>query len=1194
MMLKRLSLIGFKSFADKTDFEFDRGVTCIVGPNGCGKSNLVDAIKWVLGEQSAKSLRGNQMQDVIFSGSSSRKPAGMAQVDLIFDNSDGKLPLDAMEVTVSRRLYRDGTSEYLLNGQVVRLKDIRELLLGTGIGADSYSIIEQGRVDVLLQASPLERRVIFDEAAGISKYRLRVKEALRKLERTEQNLLRLSDIIGELERRLRSVKVQAGRARNWQEYTARLKELQSLHWANQYRNLKVELSQQQEVLERLEEAAAVLRSKIAAKEADIAQIDAHIVQLDGKIGEVESHLQSAASQVQAQRERIVQTFRRMQEAQESANAARMQAALLRSRRQRLTEELRQKEAAVSSLESQRLEAARQVESLQGESAQAAAKLAELNSGLEEAKTQLLELVRQISLLHSQQAQAADRARALEAQRDRLADRAADLEGQIAELAARCEQQAAYLAELNEQRQRIASLLADLQKRTESLDRKKSEIASRLGDLKERRSGLVSRQQVLEELNSRYEGVSPAVRQLLQRRDAAGLTGDNNVVGLLGELIEVDLADARWVEAVLSDLDQVVVVKSLDAAAGTLEDYRTLEGRIRLLPLDRIGAVWQDSVDLSGESGFVGWAAELVRFDAEHEIAVRWALGRVGLTETFADAVRLAQKAPKGYRFVSRDGQVVEAGGLITLGRGAGGSGLISRRSELNDIAAKLRELEGRIAELEQHLAETSAEFEQLLAKAEDRRNELQEIQRVAVQVDSQLQADRHNLRRLEQDLQLTRAEVTLLDEQIRQEAERAASAAEAAKELERQQEALQEKIKSLQNALDEANRAYEEVSGRLTQARVELGRIAEKRAAAVASYQQTQRDLRQVERDHEELLATVRQGSERLTEIEGSLLEAQQNLAEACRRKESLQESVLDLRRQRSEARAEIERLQAEVKSLRTDYEQQEQDIHERRLHASQLQMQIDSLVQKAIESFQVDLERVCADLAGKGEIDWQAVEQEIANLRAKIERLGHVNLDAIKEQEELEGRLEFLTKQRDDLLESKRQLNDLIERLNAQSVQRFTERFEQIRTHFQELFRKLFGGGRADVLLTDPENVLESGIEIVARPPGKELQSISLLSGGEKALAAVALLLAIFKSNPGPFAVLDEVDAALDEANNERFNRLIREFTAQSQFIIITHNKRTMAIADALYGVTMQEAGVSKRVSVRFSDESAKMQQVA
>jgi len=1196
MMLKRLTLVGFKSFADKTTFDFDRGITCVVGPNGCGKSNIVDAIKWVLGEQSAKSLRGSQMQDVIFNGSGTRKPAGMAQVELVFDNSAGRLGIDAKEVTVSRRLFRDGTSEYLINGQVVRLKDLRELFLGTGIGGDAYCIIEQGRIEVLLQANPQQRRAIFDEAAGISKYRVRVKECLRKLERTEQNLLRVCDIIEELERRLRSVKVQAGRARSWQEYTARLRELRSLYVLNEYRNLDGQLQQRREQLERRREEGTALHSAIGACEADAAQIDAHIVQLDARIGAAESDLQIAASRVQAQRERIAQTYQRMLEGQEAVQEARKRALACKARQRDLCHQVEVLGRDLAGLDEAIGAVQREIEAAQAEDRSAAATVSDVSGGLEEAKAQLLELVRNISHLRSEQVRAEDQAKSLTAQRTRLLERLESVRGQIESLQEKCDATARHLEQLRERQAEVDSLLKELQEQTAALDRRKADLAAELGTLKQRRSGLESRLQVLEELNRRYEGVAPGVRALLDRRDEAAAEGRQcEIIGLLGELIEVDLQDAGWIEAALAGLDEVLIVESLEGLLAEADRWQGVPGRVKVLALDAVETNGAGEIDLAGEAGFVGWAVQRVRFEHRYEPAVRWALERTGLTETLQDAVRLAAKAPRGYRFVSRDGQVVESAGPLVLGKGKAGTGLISRRSEQRRIEQDLQRLEEQIVEMEATLAATSAEFETLLAKSDEHRAGLQELQKVTVQAESQLQAERENLGRLRQEAQLLEAETALLSEQIREATLRAADLAEQVETLEGRQSSLQSDIESREAQLAAAVATRAQIQERLTQIRVEAGKLAEKRAGVLAALQQAERDLHRAQQEQQDALAALDLARDRVMDAERSGLAAQQALAEACQEKEHLQAAALSLRKQRAECRAELEQLQGRLRSLRQEYEAHEAALRELEVQTSQLQLQLDTLVARTAEELQVDLVALARSAEQQTEqIDWDRVAAEIAELRGKIDRLGHVNLEAIHEQSELEERLSFLTSQRDDLQGSKRQLEGLIERLNEESRRRFVERFEQIRVHFQELFRKLFGGGRADVVLTDPDDVLESGVEVVARPPGKDLQSISLLSGGEKALAAVALLLAVFKSNPGPFAILDEADAALDEANNDRFVRLIREFLEHSQFIIITHSKRTMSAADVMYGVTMQEAGVSKRVSVRFSDESAQMQQVA
>ncbi len=1287
MMLKRLTLLGFKSFADKVEFEFDRGITCVVGPNGCGKSNIVDAIKWVLGEQSAKSLRGSQMQDVIFNGSGTRKPSGMAQVDLTFDNNDRKLAVDTDEVVVTRRLFRDGTSEYIVNGHDVRLKDVREMFLDTGVGFNAYSIVEQGHIEALLQANPQERRHIIDEAAGISKYRVRVKECERKLERTDQNLLRVNDILEELQRRLRSVKVQAGRAKSWQEYTTRLKELRSLYVLNEYRKYAAELEQRSKEVQIAREQSLGVHSRIAAQDADAATLDASIVQLDARISAVESDLQIAASSVDTQRERIAQTHRRMQEGHEALDAARRQALAAKAQRQVLAGKVLTQRAQLGELDGESAALSERIEAMQAEDRAAVEEISDIAARVESAKSQLLDLVRQISHLRSEQAQGEDRARSLGAQQGRLAERLTDARRQVESIQQRCSEIDQRLHELNQQQADFADRLKDMQDRCESLDKRRAELTADLGTLKERRSGLLSRLQLLEELNRRYEGVAPTVRTLLAERDRAVQDGrPSGILGVLAELIEADLQDAGWIEGALAGLDQVIVVERREEILAQAEKFTTLPGKVQILALDAVrggakdaladkpldfardpgppvapgddgktvqsGAAaaavheaapasslacgrndiaFTDQASFASEPGFISWAADRVRYDPRYEAAVRWALGRVALTETLADAVRLAEKAPLGYRFISRDGQVVEAAGTLHLGKGKSGTGLISRRSELRQIHVDLRVLDAQIADAQGVLQATSAEFESLLSQSDDLRGQLQEVQKAAVQYESQLRSERQNVQRLSQEEQLLQSEIGLLDEQVRQAAARAADAAERVNGLEARQGDLQQDIDTSQEQLKQAQAARAGVQERLTQARVAAGQLAEKRAGVLASLHQTQRDMDRAAQEHQRSVSAVELAGQRLMDAERTLLDAQQHLAYACQKKEALQRDALQLRKERSDCRAGLEKVQESLKVLRQQYEVQEARFREQELAASQLQLRIDTLVQRTKEELQIDLtqrtgvgyrvsgvgrdagssspegreeaseaqgqleeEQQQAQPAIPEQIDWAAVEAEIADLRGRIERLGHVNLEAIGEMADLEQRSGFLAAQQKDLTESKRQLEELIARLNEESRRRFAEAFEQVRVHFQELFRKLFGGGRADLVLTNPEDVLESGVDILARPPGKELQSISLLSGGEKALTAMSLVMAVFRSKPSPFTILDEADAALDEANNDRYTRLLREFLTYSQFIVISHSKRTMSVADVLYGVTMQEAGVSKRVAVRFSDVSAAQQPVS
>ncbi len=1191
MFLKRLSCHGFKSFADKTDFDFLRGVTCIVGPNGCGKSNVVDAIKWVLGEQSARSLRGRQMLDVVFNGSGTRRSSGMAQVDLVFDNSDGRLPCDHTEVTITRRLYRSGESEYLLNNQACRLKDIRELFLDTGVGVDAYSIIEQGKVDLLLQANPYERRLIFEEAAGISRYKARKKEAIRKLDRVEQNLLRLADIVEEVEKRLRSVKYQAGKARSYQTYAARLRELRASFSLAEYHRLTERDGELVRHITDHTDQATHLRTEINRAEAEAARHDAEILRLDGEIRDVEQQLLTVTAEITANQERIAQSRQRIDD--QAKARARAQSRLFAEQRRAagLAAQIDAESKSAEEVETQLRARQEQVDALHRQDQELSRELAAIQAQLDDEKAGIIELLRRSANLHNDISRLDVHRENLQEQKGRLTARDAVIRQEMASL---LEQKARIDARSQEIQALLSAEARQLEeKKAEArrLDTTRAEVDNELSAAKEHRSGLVSRKQLLADLEQRHEGVDAGVREVLERK-AADPTGKafGYVRGIVADLISADVAHAALIEAALGDMDQHLVVDSTEAFLADADFYDGLAGRVHALCMDRLAPLVNDR-DFTGQAGFIANAVDLVQYPEDLERLARYLLGKTIIVQTLDDALRLMDLIPSGHRFVTPAGQVVEPDGRITLGPTGTRTGLISRKSELRGMDQQIAEADQQIAVLTDRRARMHAEAEHLEHVQQELRTAIYEARTAEVETNAAMAAANEAIGRLLHEQPLIAGEVESLERQIAEAMERASASQATLKEVERQNAEREAHVKRLTDRIDVLAAQRTGLAERLTECRVQHGQLAQKRQ----SIAETLRSLREAHRAATDAVDAARTEADdcrhRLDQLERGILAAESRLSELFAAKEERARDALARRRAREQLRHDIEQLSARAKQCRSELEGIESRLHAVQMEHQEVRVRRDELVVRVRDELQIDLAEQYASYR-HAEQDWGAVENEIADLRQKIERLGNVNLDAIAEQKELEDRETFLTKQRDDLTTSKKQLEELIERLNAESRERFLQTFEQVRMHFQELYRKLFGGGKADIILERPEDgsepdLLEAGIEIQARPPGKELQSISLLSGGEKAMTCIALLMAIFKSRPSPFTILDEVDAPLDEANNERFNRIVREFLELSQFIIITHSKRTMSVADMMYGITMQEAGVSKRVAVKFEDES-------
>ncbi|NOX58537.1 MAG: chromosome segregation protein SMC [Planctomycetes bacterium] len=1189
MLLKRVSMSGFKSFAEKVDFDFAAGVTCIVGPNGCGKSNVVDAFKWVLGEQSARSLRGRQMLDMIFNGSSGRKSSGMAQVDLVFDNTDRSLPIDRDEVTITRKLFRSGESEYSVCKEPSRLRDIRELFLDTGVGSNSYAVIEQGRVEALLHSSATDRRAIFEEAAGISKYRARKREAERKLDRTEQNLLRLADIVEEVEKRLRSVKLQAGKARNYQQYDERLRELRASFAMSEYHRLTEKAAEIQVGVDKATDESKRLRTDIDQHEVEATKLSRESEARAEEIAANDNLLVTIQSNVSGTKERIGAAEHRIEE--QNANLERSKARLIQEtqRFDQQQTEIKGVEQQVEALQSETDEQNKAIDEQSHREQDLARRITQASASVEDEKAGVVELLRRTTQLGNEITSLANHSDTLSGQKGRLSQRVSVIHSELQGIVERRSELKQKLVEVDELIEIETKRLNEKREAARVSDANSVRLAESLADQKETRSALRSRQQILDDLQKKMEGVGAGARQILDRK----LLGDesdpfHSVLGLVADLFETDVHRAHIVEAAIGEHDQHLVVSDGQALLSAPDLFSDLKERTTLLCLDRLQPVLNVG-DFSDQPGFVASAIDFVRYEPSLELLARNLLGKTIVVDTLQNAIAMTKEEhASGHRFVTLRGEVVESDGRVRIGPPGSHAGLISRISELRSIGEQLTVIDERVEEVSADLNRSSAQAAHLERVQQELRSAVHQMQTARVETTAGIENCDEGIRRLSSEQPLIAHEVAAIENEIAEAVLKSSQSQATLSSLEADSETREAQVRIHQESVDRLTNERREVVEKLTNAKVAAGQLLEKRAAAVETVSALRRSIRTAQEGMEAAEHEISDAKSRISDSQEAISSAREQLVELEAERESTENTGRELREKRDTLRLKIEELVDATKQLRQDLESVEARLNEQKLKLHESGVRRDELILRVREELKLDVAALYESYEHADQ-DWSAVEEEIAGLRQKIERLGNINHEAIVEQQELEERQVFLTTQRDDLYIARKQLDSLIEELNEQCITRFIEAFEVIRENFRELFRKLFGGGKAEIILEDPEDVLECGIEIMARPPGKELQSITLMSGGEKSMTAIALLMSIFRSRPSPFAILDEVDAALDEANNERFNGIVREFLDKSQFIIITHSKRTMGIADQMYGVTMQEPGVSTRVSVKFEqvDES-------
>ncbi|MFV0444898.1 MAG: chromosome segregation protein SMC [Planctomycetaceae bacterium] len=1250
-MLTSLELFGFKSFADRTLFEFSPGITCVVGPNGSGKSNVVDAIKWILGDQSPKSLRGKEMSDVIFNGSSSRKPAGFAEATLTFDNQSGLFPIEAEEVRFGRRLYRSGDSEYLLNGAAVRLKDIKDIFLGTGAGTAAYSIIEQGRVDQILQANPTTRRVVFEEAAGISRYKNRKVDAERKLEKVAQNLLRLTDIVDEVEAQLNATRSQASKAAKYRETSQELKQLWTGLAADDWRVLNAEIAHlagqettQEQELQTLAVQITSTETEKAALDSQLAEIDDELRQEERQVAAVREQLAARESTIRHQTSREAELSTEIERLRSDRVVLAAEAATVVRDLTETTERLQLFEDRVVTQRHALAERETACSRLQDELAEHQAWISQRRGDAEQVRQHIAQAERQTLRLNSQLESLEQTLGGLASQLTRLEDesRAAEeiLQSRRTEVAAAEHRHQESLTNLEQARSQRQLLLDERLQLEQSLAKKR-----------ERRSAAVARIHVLEDLEKRQEGVSVGVREILRRAHDSPHAPWNEVVGSVGDLLQVALEHAPLVEVALGQRSQLVVVRRQQPIVEYLNRQAApISGRVGFLELGRsprggFQAAGVAALDMLGQPGMVCRADELVEEIPEAAGLAAQLLADTWVTDSLDAAMTLAA-SHSGCRFVTQQGELVDQDGTVYAGTVPNTTALVYRRSELRDLKHEIirldRDLE-RGTERSEQLLTDLADAQSILATAElQTRTDHQQLTEVRSRADEQAREVERitaEYRRLEdQHVTHEQQQQTLQAELVQKQAEREqrqsesdhieqdlAMAQERVRGVDGQLVQLRDELKTQQLELakhDERLHSLRDVLARLTSDQQERVARREQANLRLLDVKQSLRQCRltilrtRADLDHcflevEERSRIAKQFSLRRRDVRSgwSALAKEEELLHKRRRTAQDQRHQVEirLRELRHNLAGLDERLREEYQTPLEEFVTQGLSAFRDFLAERSPESLTDQTVEIEVESVDdsepldeidlIDAEQPAAVATGpdleqlytSGEIPFAEarpeLEEQVNRLRRKLKLLGSVNTDALNELDDLESRFTHMSAQLQDLQEAKAALEDIIRRINKESRRIFLETFDSIRTNFRELFRKVFGGGEGDIILEDPENVLECGIDIVARPPGKELRSITLLSGGEKTMTAVALLFAMFKSKPSPYCILDEVDAALDEGNVDRYVNIIKEFAAGTQFVVITHRKRTMTAANVLYGVTMEQAGVSKRMSVRFED---------
>ncbi len=1196
MYLKQLELFGFKSFAQKTLLQLEPGVSAIVGPNGCGKSNVGDAVRWVLGEQKMRILRGQHMEDVIFSGSDDRHPLGMAEVNLVLDNSDKRLPLDYSEISVTRRLFRSGESEYYINKMPCRRKDVIELFMGTGVGPDSYSLIEQGRIDLVLSSKPEERRYIFEDAAGIIKYNSRKEAALRKLERTDANLLRLQDTIIEVRRQVNSLKRQVNAAQRYRETRDQLRGLELRLALVKYRQLDRErtgfLSQARALGEQLAEISEKQKQeekRIETARATLGELERALLVAREQAHEHQSKIDKAENQTALLRERIAAlSDLEKRSCSEIEELELLKASLLGSR------------ATTEEKERQALQQAAQAKALLDAKEQ---NLARLNAELSECESEL-EKMRSLSLeklnrkvnLQNELRHAEANLQELEKRKVRISEQKANVEQNLIE----CQNRLSETRILtNSLRAALASLSSDIDsiiRTTAEKEHELEESVQRHNMARDSLSAARSKLKSLEELRDKFEGYEEGVRAVMLAKQQ-GDERAQEVVGTLAELLQAQREHESALEAALGHRLQHIVVKNIESARQCAQLLENGVGRASFIPLSLFSSNGHVKEPLEQSDGVVDWAANLVNCQETLRPLARILLGDILVLDSLERALEHAAhqetipsnggtsngSLPLCDRVTIR-GDAVSASGIISAGsRGGEGRGLLGRKNEIDELRESVERFASEVEAENLRINALKQEIEGLRRQLEQLNGTLNSKKVDLARAESDDRQFSDSKRRMEQERDVLTHEFeqsekeTLALSKHRQETHQQVEQAHV------MEAELASRVQNLQAALAELKNQKEAVGAEITNFKVEVSALQHNCQTLAQELVRLKNQFAETEAkilERSEQLAESREAAKRLTgEIETLRVDIQ-NLFES---KKGLDAEIHRLEESKVLVQNELDEIENALKYTRHQAQEIGDQHHQAEIGLAQISEKISHLKERTVSDYRLSISEVAQEISVEDDFNPDAATEEAQRLRSKIEAMGPVNLIAIEEFEELQHRYDFLVQQEADLRKAKDALLGIIKKINETTQVMFMETFERIRIQFNEIFRHLFGGGRANVSLLDPSAPLESGIEISVHPPGKKPQSISVLSGGEKALTAIALLFAIFKTNPSPFCLLDEVDAPLDDSNILRFARLVKLFSQEVQFILVTHNKRSMELADVLYGITMEERGVSQIVSVKL-----------
>ncbi|MGG2467968.1 MAG: chromosome segregation protein SMC [Paraclostridium dentum] len=1176
MYLKRLELKGFKSFPTKTDVLFNEGITAIVGPNGSGKSNISDAVRWVLGEQSIKSLRGDKLEDVVFAGTDTKKAMNYCEVALTIDNSDKKLDIEYSEITIKRRAYRSGESEFFLNNKSCRLKDIKELLLDTGIGKDGYSIIEQGKVDEILSNNPVNRRKVFDEACGISKYRYKKQEAERNLKNTKENLNRIEDIYVEIENQLKPLETQQKKAIKYLEIKEELKKIEVNSYISEIEELEVQAKETLNHDKVLKDQMVSVKSKKETLEKSITDCDEELEEIDIKINKTIEYINTIKGVINKKYSELSVLNEKIKNCNSDI--------------QRYTNEISyiNKKINDDSLELKKLNeskdnAFKNLKDIENKIGEVEIKNKDKKESINKVSQTIETLKDEIINLLDIKQNSANKLSTLNANIENIENRTKTIDIDIEHIQKNICNKKDEISKFNSQKQEKLSLIESLKQEFEDINKKVNslkieydKVSSDIQGSKLKINEYNSKLNIYTDMEKHYEGFNKGVKEVLKNKNLEG------IYGALGQVISSSQKYEKALEASLGSYMQNIITKDENSAKNAINYLKKNNlGRVTFLPLNIIKSNKIDKNAIKSSTKYIGIASELVKFDEKYKNIIENVLGRTIVIGSMDEAIKFARETNHRYKVVTLDGEILNPGGSLTGGTVRTNGNILSRKRLIEEFKENIEKEKEKLNSLEQEKTSLRGSIDSNLTKIEKINNELRESDKSVVVINANIKSANDEVSNLNNNLNKFENEKLSLGENLEYTLTKTKALKENINEIEQKHLLNKNEIDTLNSKLKEINDGYEVDKSRFDDLNIEYAKLNQIHQATIKDIDRIQKEIK----SQNDVLKTTK---EQLEESKSNTVKIQDQIKIETSEKENLENQIIDenkklslKKEQKDSIKKNRDAINTESKNIDRQYIEVKESLFKIENKIERLRSSKENYIAKLIEEYELSLEEAKSLKDESVVID----KKELENLKRQIKNLGNVNIDSIKEYEEIKERYDFYSEQKKDLEESIEVIYKLIKELEENMKREFNENFILINENFKVVYKKLFGGGNGELRIVDKDNILESDIEIVAQPPGKKMKNLNLLSGGEKALTAISILFSIILAKPTPFCILDEIEAPLDDANIYRFGEFLKELSKDTQFISITHRRGTMEVADYIYGVTMQEKAISKVISLDLKE---------